>query len=79
MKLKENDVIMLTDGRLVQFRAVWPRVDLVQVQFIDRDEETSFETKHLEVGKNLGQEPSVLLTFHATHGVHKRLNRLSRV
>lgn len=79
MKLKENDVIMLTDGRLVQFRARWPRLDLVQVQFVDRDEETSFEVKYLEVGKNLGQEAPVLLTFHATHGIHKRLNRLSRV
>lgn len=77
--LSEGDIFMFPDGRLVQFLERWPRVDMVRVQFIDRDEETSFEPRHLEVAKNLGQSESVLLTFHSSHGIHKRLNRLSRV
>lgn len=77
--LKENDVLLFADGRMCQFRMKWPNLDLVYVQFVDRDEETNFEPHYLEGARNLGQSNEVLATFHASHSVHKRLNRLSRV
>lgn len=77
--LNENDVFVFPDGRICQFRSRWPNVDLVFVQFVDRDEETNFEPKHLEVAKNLGQSDEVIMTFYSARGIHKRLNRLSKV
>jgi hypothetical protein len=72
--LKENDVFLFPDGRMCQFRMRWPKVDLVYVQFVDRDEETNFEPRYLESAKNLGQSSEVLAAFYSARGIHKRLN-----
>jgi hypothetical protein len=76
--LKENDIFLFSDGRMCQFRMRWPNVDLVYVQFVDRDEETNFDPQYLDGAKNLGQSSEVLASFNAARGVHLRLNRFLR-
>lgn len=79
-RMKNGDVLLLTDGRILQI--VDTKVDwsgYAMVEFIDRGEHSYLDLGELEVEHNLGQSSAILMNFHATHSLHIRLNRMAKV
>lgn len=79
MKFKEKDILLLMDGRILQYINKMDHMDMAMVVFIDSGEHSWLDLKEAKIDKNLGQTDSVLFQFYATNSLHVRLNRLGRV
>jgi hypothetical protein len=79
---QEGDILLLVDGRILRVldtTSLGSLSDMILVQFIDRSESTFVDKNTLDIESNLGRSGAALANFHAIHGIHLRLNNLSKV
>lgn len=77
-KLKELDIVILSDGRA--FQVVEDKPKSMTVKWMDSDVESFlFDTEKLYVEKIISNSAIALLVFNAARSIHQRLNNLNRV
>ena len=72
--IKNGDVLLLSDGRMVRKLEDLGTEFSVRVQFIDKNSESFIGLETLEIECNLGQSPEVVSNFYSGWSVHVRLN-----
>lgn len=77
--MKDGDVLLLTDGRLMKVLETKTAIGMTCVQYVDSDNFSYVSADDLDIGHNLGQGPIILAHFHGLHSIHVRFNRLGRV
>jgi hypothetical protein len=78
----DGDILLLVDGRILRVmdtKSFGSSSNMGLVQFIDRSDQTYIDLDTLDIESNLGSSGAALANFHAIHGIHLRLNNLSKV
>lgn len=77
--MKTGDILILLDGRMLRILHLDESSDVMNVQFIDKDDSNYLIQTGLYVQDNLGTEPAVIAMFNAARSIHTRLNQLAKV
>lgn len=76
--MKDGDVLLLQDSRMLRIIQKDPQIDQIMVgivQFVDKNEESYVDFDTLEVQENLGNSSEVVAGFYFSWGIHVRLNK----
>lgn len=77
MKVKNGDIILLLDGRMLEVLSSELNGDIVQ--FVDRDESSMIDLSTVHIEVNLKRSDLALMSFYSARSVHLRLNKINKI